>query len=148
MEQKQAVSAVLLESKKSAICEPMLSVSEISLIEHIALVLEPLAHATTMLCSEKVTSISFIQPVLTALLKRHLKQSEVDAKVVADMKNIITQIIKDRFRPDKSNALASAVDPRFKALQFLNSSERSEVFFSATYSNQSTFNIYICNSRR
>ena len=123
----------------------MLSVSEISLVEHIASVLEPLAHATTMLCSEKVTSISLVQPVLTALLKRHLNQSEVDAKVVADMKNIITENIKDRFRNTdltKSNAFGKCSRP---ALQFLNSSER---IFSATYSNQSTINIYICNNQR
>ena len=47
---------------------------------------------------EKVTSISLIQPVLTVLLKRHLKQSAFDAKIIADLKSIIVENIKDRFR--------------------------------------------------
>ena len=44
-----------------------------------------------MLCSEMVTSISLIQPVLQVLLKRHLKQFTVDAKIVADMKKCYYQ---------------------------------------------------------
>ena len=85
-EQKQAVSAVLLESRKAALRELMLSASGTSQVECIAAALGPLAQATTMLCSEKVPSLSLVQPMLAALLKRHLKPSEVDAKIVADMK--------------------------------------------------------------
>ena len=43
-------------------------------------------------------SISLIQPVLQLLLKRHLKQFKVDAKVVADMKNVITKNIKGQIQ--------------------------------------------------
>ena len=131
LEQRQAVTAVLLESTKTSVRELMLSASETSEIEFIASSLEPLAHATTMLCSETVPSLSLVQPLLAALLKRHLKHSEVDAKIVADIKSAIARSIAERFSDaDQKNIMlkASALDPRFKAMKLLSSSERADVY--------------------
>ena len=97
LEQRQAVTAVLLESTKTSVRELMLSASETSEIEFITSSLELLAHATTTLCSETVPSLSLVQPLLAALLKRHLKHSEVDAKIVADIKSAIASSIAERF---------------------------------------------------
>lgn len=84
--QKQAVLAVLLESMKPSARSVMHYTTEISQTEFACSVLELLAQATTMLCSEKLPSISLVQLMLAALLKRYLKPSELDAKIVADIK--------------------------------------------------------------
>ena len=135
LEQKQAVFSVLLDSRKAAVRDLMLSPSEVMQVECIASVLEPLTIATTMLGTEKVPSLSIVQPMLAALTKRHLKPTEVEAKMVVDMKKTIVNSIEQRFSDPSQHKLmllASILDPRHKSLKFLSPPERVTAFTELT----------------
>ena len=130
-EQQAAVSAVLAESKTSSDRDLILSSSEIAKIECIMGVLKPLAQATEMLSVEKMPSVSIVQPILTALLKRHLTPSDVEPSITNDLKSVISRNMQQHFSDESLRSLmlvASALDPRFKGLKFLSSSERSSVY--------------------
>ena len=131
LEQRTALSAVLMESTKAVERALMLNNDEITILECTVKVLEPFAHATTMLCAEKLPSASIIKPVLTALVKKFLVISESEPVVATSMKNAILASINSHFQDasiTKATLIASALDPRHKALKFLKSTEREEVF--------------------
>ena len=48
-------------------------------------VLKPLAIATERLCVEKYPSLSLVQPVLTALLKKHLVTTDTDPDITVQL---------------------------------------------------------------
>ena len=131
VEQQQAITAVLLESKHPSDRNFIVSGDTIILMESLTMVLKPLALATTMLCVEKLPSLSLVQPVLSVLLKHHLAVHENDVKDVVDLKNMIARGIKIRFSdPDLVEVmnLSTALDPRFKLLKHLPSSDRPKVW--------------------
>ena len=66
-------------------------------------VLEPFAHATTMLYVEKIPSISVVQPFLRALEKKFLIITETDQNVSADMKTAINTSIHCHFQDCTKN---------------------------------------------
>ena len=80
-EQQAAISALLLGSKKATDRDLMLTAGELTRIECILNVLEPLAVATTTLCEEKAPSASVVQPIVTSLIKKHLVVAEMDPRV-------------------------------------------------------------------
>ena len=130
-EQQAAVSAVLAESKKSSDRDLILSSSKIAKIECIMDVLKPLARATEILSVEKMPSVSIVQPILTALLKRHLIPSDVEPSITNNLKSVISRNMQQHFSDESLRSLmlvASVLDPRFKGLKFLSSSERSSVY--------------------
>lgn len=127
LELQAALSAVLLESKKVADRSLILTSDEITDIECLVSVLQPFAEATTMLSVEKSPSLSLVQPVLCALRKKSLVIQETDAKIVEDVKIAISEKLLQYFNSTELDQLLSAVsflDPRFKSLKFLSSSER------------------------
>ena len=129
IEQETALSAVLAESEKAAHCDMILTSTEVSKIQ--CIVLRPLAQATTLLGAEKSPSISLVQPILTALLKKHLQNSDIEPKLAIDLKIAIAQSINLHFsdtEQHKMMLISSSLDPRFKGLKFLSSSERASVF--------------------
>lgn len=131
LEQEKAISAVLLASGKPRDRDMMLLSTELSEMQSLASVLKPLAHATETLSAEKSPTISVIQPILTALLKKHLCPSDDDSTGVADIKSAIASGLRMRFiDPDisKVTLMASAIDPRFKSLRFLSSPQKEEVY--------------------
>ena len=131
LEQQQAISAVLLESRKGSYRDLIPSSTQLSDMESVAGVLKPLAIATTTLCTEKTPSLSLVQPVLKALLRKHLAASEEDSEIVAELKSTIRSSIERHFsdpEQTKMMLLASILDPHFKALKFLPSVERSQVY--------------------
>ena len=91
IEQETALSAVLAESGKAAHRDMILTSTEVSKIQCIASVLRLLAQATTLLGVEKSPSISLVQPILTALLKKHLKTSDVKPKLAENCNCSINQ---------------------------------------------------------
>ena len=83
------------------------------------------------MCVEKYPSLSLVQPVLTALLKKHLVTADTDPDITVQLKTAIADNLKAHFLDKKQREfalLASAVDPRYKSLKFLDSSERGAVF--------------------
>ena len=71
IEQQAAISAVLLGSRKAADRDLMLTSTEITRIECILKVLQPLSIVTTTLCEEKTPSASIVQPLIASLMKKH-----------------------------------------------------------------------------
>ena len=131
LEQQSAISAVLLQSHKRSDRELLLSPADITLLEHIVEVLQPFAEATTMLSSEKYVSVSVVQPILKALLKKHLRPSDTDSQIVTDMKAALYTSLSSHFSDSdqqKLMVLATVLDPRFKSLKFLPSAERKHVY--------------------
>lgn len=130
-EQQTAISAVLAESTKAADRDMILSSVEIAQVECAMAVLKPLSQATEMLSREKMPSFSVIQPLLTALQKKHLKVSAVEPKMALDMKEAITGNLARHFSDDERRKLmlvATCLDPRFSRLKFLSSRERTDVY--------------------
>lgn len=72
LEQRAALSAVLLGSKRVSDRALMLTADELSDLEHITSVLQPLAQASTMLSSDQSLSLSLVQPLYSALFARKL----------------------------------------------------------------------------
>ena len=89
LEQKAAISAVLCSSTKAKDQKLMLTTTKSSNMECVNTVLKPLAVATEMWCKEKAPSITVVQPIVKTLLRKHLTPSEVEAKLVIDLKNAI-----------------------------------------------------------
>jgi len=113
----------------------MLTSDEINRMECIVKVLKPLAHATTLLCEEKTPSLSIVQAVLTVLEKKHLVNSDLEPNLTLDMKNAILMNMKAHFsdaEQHKVMLMASALDPRYKALKFLKTVERDAVYANIT----------------
>ena len=90
-------TAVSAESKQAADHNLILTPTEITQLEQMVGVLEPFEEATTVVSAEKNISISVVLPVLTAPFKKHLKPSEVDTVMIADVKNAIFAKIKEPF---------------------------------------------------
>ena len=73
--------------------------------------------------------------MLAALTKRHLKPTEVEAKMVVDMKKTIVNSIEQRFSDPSQHKLmllASILDPRHKSLKFLSPLQRVTAFTELT----------------
>ena len=84
-----------------------------------------------MLCEEKYPSLSLVQPVISIVLKHYLLVSGGDVMDIVHFKNTIAHEIRRQFsNPSltKITNMASALDPRFKLLKHLPSSERPKVF--------------------
>ena len=131
IEQQTAISAVLAESKRAVDRDMILTSGELAVMECMIGVLKPLAQATEMVGAQKTPTLSIVQPLLTALLKKHLKVSDVEPKVALDMKTIITSSIEGHFSDEEQHnfmLLVSCLDPRFSKLKFLPSRERADVY--------------------
>lgn len=131
LEQRTAVSAVLLGSKRATTRELNLSPSELTQMELLVQILEPLAQATEMLSTDGYPSLSVMQPLLASLLKKQLKSTDQDAKLVVDMKQAISEKLHRRFSSElqhKFMLLATVLDPRFKMLKFLSTADRNNVY--------------------
>ena len=130
-EQQTAISAVLAESTRAVDRDMILSSGEVAQVECAMAVLKPLAQATEMLGGEKMPSLSVVQPMLTALKRKHLKVSVVEPNMALDMKQAIASSNDEHFSDDDQRRvmlIASCLDPRFCRLKFLPSKERADVY--------------------
>ena len=105
-----------------------------ALLEQMLTVLKPLQMATTALCESQVVSVSLVYPVINGLLKKHLVVNGTDLPAVKAFKENVSAEITCRFIPNSINIvnkpplLAAAVDPRYKQLKFLNTTQRTCVY--------------------
>ena len=67
--------------------------------------------------------------MLKAQLSNHFIQAEGDSKLIKDLKKEVRTDLQKRYTGDILAILnlSSALDPRFKSMQFLDSSDRDEV---------------------
>lgn len=129
-EQQPAVLNTLL-TRKIRRGEGMASLTEedMILIPEVIKLMFPLKVATTLLSEEKKPTISMISPI-QAKLQRHFQPYESDLPVISQM--------KERFRQDFDGRYtylqdllhyASALDPRFKDLAFLDGNDTKDMIF-------------------
>ena len=134
-----------MESTKASDRDLILTPNEITQLENVASVLRPLQEATTVLSSEKAISISLVQPILAGI-KKQFKPSDMDTVMAANMKSQNLTCIEDYFSESLLMLMASAIDPHFKSLKFLPSSQRSAVY-SIYLSHKHLCFYYCCKGR-
>ncbi|KAL7389832.1 hypothetical protein ABVT39_010551 [Epinephelus coioides] len=119
-----AVSKVYTE-----ICADLCTLTEadITAAEDVAQALKPLKKATLVMSQEGTPTLSVIAPLRARLLE--MQPAPNDSVMVKEMKSAVRQDLQKRYMGLKDElSLASAVDPRFKALSFLSDDEREEIF--------------------
>ncbi|KAJ4931093.1 hypothetical protein JOQ06_025392 [Pogonophryne albipinna] len=106
-----------------------LTEDDMTLIPEVIKLMSPLKVATTLLSEENNPTISMISPIQSKL-QRQFQPDESDHMVISQM--------KERFRPDFDGRYtylqdllhyASALDPRFKDLAFLDDNETKDMIF-------------------
>ncbi|XP_077386781.1 E3 SUMO-protein ligase ZBED1-like [Festucalex cinctus] len=118
-EQKDAVAAVLRKIKPRGEPLPALSDNEIKVIPEIVKLMSPLKLATKLLSEEKTPTLSIVSPLL-AKLRSEFGENHSDLAVIGKMKENFRQDFESRYNyiQDFLNN-ASALDPRFKDLHFM-----------------------------
>lgn len=107
---------------------------EWNVITELCEVLEPLHLATDILCSDTVSPVSMVRPVMKALVKKLGPRASGDY-VVENFKEIARLEISRRFSLDWCTQLnsvsarqrASVLDPRYKSLQYEEPSAREAI---------------------
>ncbi|XP_056116473.1 E3 SUMO-protein ligase ZBED1-like [Rhinichthys klamathensis goyatoka] len=130
LEQQPAISAALLSPDVRRNEKDLCSLKEedITDAEDVVRALKPMKTATQVMSEEKCPTLSVIAP-LHALLLKEMTSLPEDSRVVKDMKDEIKKNLSTRYVNQKDMLyVASAIDPRFKALPFLNEEERDRTF--------------------
>ncbi|XP_041706895.2 E3 SUMO-protein ligase ZBED1-like isoform X1 [Coregonus clupeaformis] len=142
LEQQPAIMATLMSKdlRKGVTDVGTLSESDIANMDDIVQLMGPVKMATTMMCEEDQPTLSVIAPLQAKLLK-HLQPCEDDSTQVAEIKRVMASDLSTRYRgtQDALN-IASALDPRFKELPYLEKEDREQVYtklvFEAEVSHQ------------
>ncbi len=126
LEQQQPLCATLFELRKGDL---MPSDAEFSVMECYKDVMKPLVDVTEAIGAEKWVTISIIRPLLHKLLNVHLKPAPADSRLVCMIKESIRLDLQNRYVGNALDLLTKAafLDPRFKALPFLESEERARI---------------------
>ncbi|XP_070382769.1 E3 SUMO-protein ligase ZBED1-like [Dermacentor albipictus] len=125
---RSAIQSVLADrtivtAKKAQNLE--ISQHEWNVISELCEVLEPLHLATTILCSDTVSPVSMVRPVVKAVVKKLELQSTGDLEV-ENFKEVVRMEISRRFSLDwdaqqrsvSARQRASFLDPRYKCLHY------------------------------
>lgn len=129
LEQQPAICATLLstEVRKNAKDLWTLSETDLANAEDVAKTLRPLKVATLVMSEEKTPTVSIIAPLQAQLCQSTEEQTD-DSGIVKDVKNALAQDLGKRYANKSFLQMASALDPRFKALPFLTEEERDDIF--------------------
>ncbi|XP_078029719.1 E3 SUMO-protein ligase ZBED1-like [Epinephelus lanceolatus] len=129
-EQQPAVLNTLL-SRKIKKDEDMARLSEddMALIQEVVKLMTPLKVATTLLSEEKNPTITMISP-LQAKLQKHFQAKESDLPEISEMKRRFNQDFSGRYANIQDTLhCATALDPRFKDLAFLDDETTKDTIF-------------------
>jgi len=94
----------------------MLTDNELSTLEALASVLEPLSHFTDALSGEKCVTVSAVRPLLSHIMDNCLRASPDDCAIVKEMKEIIGDKLQVSYLHVETSRLldkCSNLDPRF-----------------------------------
>ncbi|XP_067682691.1 uncharacterized protein [Haliotis asinina] len=98
------------------------------LVEQLIVALKRLVSATEVLCSEEFPTAAGVYPLVFALVTKHLVPSDLDTRIVADMKTTIADGLKSRLMTAdfwlSPIMTATALDPCLKNLRFLDEEQR------------------------
>ncbi|KAL2089183.1 hypothetical protein ACEWY4_016082 [Coilia grayii] len=129
LEQQPAICATLLSSEVRKNAKELWSLSEADLCnaEDVAKTLRPLKVATLVMCEEQTPTVSIIAPLQAQLCQSTVEQTN-DSGIIKDIKNALAQDLGKRYANNTFLQMASALDPRFKALPFMSEEERDDIF--------------------
>lgn len=106
-----------------------LTEDDMALIPEVIKLMSPLKVATTLLSEEKNPTLSIVSPIQAKLLK-HFQPEESDPPETSRMKERFREDFDGRYT-DLQDLLyfASALDPRFKDLAFLDDNDTKDMIF-------------------
>lgn len=146
IEQQAAICAALLsaEVRKNAKDLWTLNDEDLSCAENVAKALKPLKVATHVMSEEKTPTLSIIAP-LHAQLCQSAEILATDSAATKEIKNAVSVDLGKRYVSDKPFlCMASALDPRFKALPFLEETERQETYTSMAAEAVRIYQVRMC----
>ncbi|XP_071109867.1 E3 SUMO-protein ligase ZBED1-like [Haliotis cracherodii] len=132
IEQQTAVFATLTHIRRNVKDIVTLNDDNIHNIEDIIKVLKPLKTVATLMCSKKHPTASLIHSLKEMLLKQ-LEVCPNDRGLVSDVKQAINNDLNRRYSKDDTLSFlqnSSALDRRFKALPYIDSASRRNVYHS------------------
>jgi len=130
----QAINAALRKynfKKKEKLQDFLLTRLDMLRVEALHSFLAKFDMYSTTLGGNKFVTGSIVMPILKSIQK-HLKASDEEPTYISNMKNIILQDIKDRTAKNLNHeflAKASALDPRFKKLKFVDKKAKRDLVF-------------------
>ncbi|KAJ8351975.1 hypothetical protein SKAU_G00234510 [Synaphobranchus kaupii] len=126
LKNRQAVNSVIMDNAKTE--GFYISNEDATVMKAVADVLEPCAESTTLLGGERYTTASVALQVFHNLQKTMaLKPGERGN--IATLKSTLAKHLQDRWTMlECLLTTAAALDPRFKALRFLDEEERQEIW--------------------
>ena len=130
MEQQAPICATLVEVKRMDLLPKD---REFSLLEDVLKVLKPFKDVTVQISAEKYVTISAIRPLLHHLINTVLKVEVSDSVAVKAMKADMARNLNSRYQEAAIVQLldvACFVDPRFKAMPFVEEDQREILFDS------------------
>ena len=87
--------------------------------------------ATTVFSADLYSSLSLVHPTIRSLIQNKLRIREKDSNIMRDFKQVVADDLTSRFCNDEdltsAAMFATALDPRFKDLDFLTEEERGSV---------------------
>ena len=132
LEQRMPVLAVLNDRSVSKRSDADLDLTgqQWTLVEDLITNLKPYEAATRLLSAEHNVSLSSVLPIIDGLWKNAAAKVS-DCQVISDMKKAIRQQLEMKFSLNELDAdalpvIASAIDPRFKGLTFLDDTGHKE----------------------
>ncbi|XP_051810339.1 E3 SUMO-protein ligase ZBED1-like [Acanthochromis polyacanthus] len=136
MEQQPAIYSALMDQRvKKNVTKDMavLNDDEQRLAEQLIQILQPMKKVTKIMSTETIPTTSMILPLKDIILKAMVPGEDTTA--IRDAKAAITKDLGKRYTdPDLQKYLlkATALDPRFKSLPFIDEPSRSQLFSDLT----------------
>ena len=129
LEQQPAICATLLSAEVRKNAKELWTMSDTDLTnaEDVAKTLRPLKVATLVMSEEKTPTVSIIAPLQAQLCQGSAEQPD-DSGIVKEVKRALAQDLGKRYSNKSFLQMASALDPRFKALPFLTEGGRDDIF--------------------
>ncbi|XP_045198743.2 E3 SUMO-protein ligase ZBED1-like [Mercenaria mercenaria] len=124
-----AIWAVLYKDKKNSHLLP--SDTDRNHMEDLKDLLQPVEEATKKVYAEKTSTVSLILPTMERFVKHDFVPKATDSSMIVKAKDAIRSDLMKRYVKDDEQQLlltATALDPRFKKLQWLDQEKRNDVY--------------------
>ncbi|XP_051973846.1 E3 SUMO-protein ligase ZBED1-like [Xyrauchen texanus] len=118
-----------LRKTEKEICT--LTESDITAAEEVVTAMKPMKVATLVMSEETTPTLSVVAPLLAQLI-HDLQDSPADSSLTKEIKSVICQDLNKRYLNKEALYVASAMDPRFKALPFLSEDQHQDIYARIT----------------
>lgn len=132
LEQQPAITATLLspEIRRSESDLATLTETEVTNAKDIVKALKPMNDVTLLMSVDKNPTVCLIAPIKAQLIQE-MSDTTGDTHMIQEVKQAIRTDLQKRYNSEAEKKMlhtASALDPRFKGLDFLPEEERLEVY--------------------